>query len=599
MSLLRQRSTLTYDTLRDGLIARYCPSLQGPAGDKLYDLSGNNYHGAFSGGLMQGDAWERSEGKWSLRFRARFSNENVILPADLLTSMGPYSPMTYSQWFYNRGNFTTYQCLQDGAFSRQVSVFQGPDANTLYFAFRGAAGSASSTPFTMQANTWYHLATTVYENGFVAPFLNGLPCGTLGAGSGDWSAEPIRIGTNNSGGGDGFVGHQDDIAIYNRVLSRAEISTLASERGLAYSPRRRRTLAAPAGIISASATSTIAFTSYATYDLVTLATSRSAESTLAFTQTVSFFLLSDVYQVSHSLGLTDSVVVKGYEYGTDTLSLIQTADFRIGIPVGGYFLTDTINFTEALSRGQNYGVTDNLNLVDSGAHITPTTSSITFTQTVTLSKGKSVTDTILFTQSITSESRFSRTVSNTNILQQAVGYYAIGVDRCGKAKYSRFEGVGEEEGIPIQPRSGNHFPVSFESVTDSPAAVFLRAPEMDDKHRMSFDRVNRETVGGELNVYRDDAWTTTKSMLFTIVGIKTAIFESLQAFMFATLGQEVLFNDWTGVTWKGVVTNPEEAATEDRDGYWTVAFEFEGSPYDGPPANHNMVFSQTASFTIE
>jgi hypothetical protein len=121
---------------------------------------------------------------------------------------------------------------------------------------------------------------------------------------------------------------------------------------------------------------------------------------------------------------------------------------------------------------------------------------------------------------------------------------------------------------------------------------------MDDKHRMSFDRVNRETLGGELSVFRDTVWPTTKSMLFTVVGIKTTVFESLQSFLLATLGQEVLFHDWTGVTWRGIVTNPEETATEDRDGYWTVAFEFEGSPYDGPPANHSLAFSQTATFTI-
>jgi hypothetical protein len=506
---------------------------------------------------------------------------------------------SYSLWFFNKGDFTSYAALADNPtafFARSTGIYLGPDANSIYVAFRAQVGGVCSTPRTMQLNRWHHLAVTVSEAGLIQPWLDGEKCGTQTAGP-YYEETEIHISANSSGGATGFTGLQDDIGIYERALSDNEIGALASQRGAWALTRRRRPLAV-AGIVARTAEDSISFSNTVSYTLVTTGPSKLTEDTLALINTASFFLISEAYQITDTMLLVSTATTKGFGANTDMLALSDAADFRLGLPPAGFFLTDTLGLFDSCNRGQVYSIVDNLNLIDYGDSIIPVFDTLVLTQTITFSYSQDVQDAISFAQTIVSESRFGRPVFHTNILQQAVGYYVIGVGKCGKAKYSQFEGSGADSGIPSKPMSSNHIPVAFESMTGSPYPVYIRAPEMDDKHRMSFDRVNRETLGGDLSVYRDSVWPVTQAMLFTIVGIKTTIFESLRTFMLATLGQEVLFHDWTGVAWRGIVTNPEETATEDRDGYWTVAFEFEGETYDGPPSNHSLAFTDTASFTI-
>jgi hypothetical protein len=583
-----------HPNLSVGRILSYCPSLTGATGTRAYDLSGYDKHGDIIGADLS-VFHTRSEGKGAYLFDGV---NDKITTNKVMSEIAKTDALTWSCWF-NTSSSASNQALvtcEDGV-DRYLNIYLWPSFNEIYIGFRRSSGGWALMP-TITLNKWHHFALVWNPtNGTGFTYLDGIRGANAPAGP-TFAERPFEIGINGPSGGIPLQGMQDDINVYNRPLSAGEIKVLASQRGVANLARRRKTVAPSVSGVSKSEDSVLALVDTATYAVIETGLSRSVSSTLALTQNTNFFILSQAIPVQHTLNLVDTVKVKGREFGSEALTLTQSADFRIGIPSGGYFITDNLNFNESLNRGQNYGVTDNLNLSSVGAHITPTVSSLAFTQTVTLSQGKTVLDTLTFTQSVTSESRFSRSTSHTNILQQAVGFYVVGSGKCSKTKYSRFEGSGGGVGIPTQPLASNHIPVAFESVNGSPAPVFIRAPEMDDKHRMSFDRVNRETLGGELSVFRDTVWPTTKSMLFTVVGIKTTVFESLQSFLLATLGQEVLFHDWTGVTWRGIVTNPEETATEDRDGYWTVAFEFEGSPYDGPPANHSLAFSQTATFTI-
>jgi hypothetical protein len=92
-----------------------------------------------------------------------------------------------------------------------------PVATTADRAVRGAA--------TLPVNTWSHIATT-YDGVRQRFFLNGVLVATAnGTGSIAVSNGAIRIGGNASSTGEFFQGLIDEVRVYNRALTAAEITT--------------------------------------------------------------------------------------------------------------------------------------------------------------------------------------------------------------------------------------------------------------------------------------------------------------------------------------------------------------------------------------
>jgi hypothetical protein len=78
---------------------------------------------------------------------------------------------------------------------------------------------------TLPLNTWTHLATT-YDGTTQRFFVNGVQVGTLATtGNMFVSNGAIRIGGNASSTGEFFQGLIDEVRVYNRALTAAEITT--------------------------------------------------------------------------------------------------------------------------------------------------------------------------------------------------------------------------------------------------------------------------------------------------------------------------------------------------------------------------------------
>jgi hypothetical protein len=80
--------------------------------------------------------------------------------------------------------------------------------------------------------------------------------------------------------------------------------------------------------------------------------------------------------------------------------------------------------------------------------------------------------------------------------------------------------------------------------------------------------------------------------------MKISMFQDLHQFFIDTLGEEVYLSDWLGEEWLGVVVKPDETFTEDRDGYWTFAFEFEGSRRDGKGTRQSLSLAQAVTVEL-
>jgi hypothetical protein len=92
-----------------------------------------------------------------------------------------------------------------------------PTTSTTDRAVRGTAS--------LPVNTWSHIATT-YDGANQRFYVNGVLVGTTpGAGSITVSNGSIRIGGDASSTGEFFHGLIDEVRLYNRALSAAEIVT--------------------------------------------------------------------------------------------------------------------------------------------------------------------------------------------------------------------------------------------------------------------------------------------------------------------------------------------------------------------------------------
>jgi hypothetical protein len=95
-----------------------------------------------------------------------------------------------------------------------------------YVSTQGASAAASEIQGTAPtAGQWVHLATT-YDGSYLRLYVNGTEVGNLqGPNYTTQSSVPLGMGTNvySGGAGDRFGGVLDDVAVYNRALSAAEV----------------------------------------------------------------------------------------------------------------------------------------------------------------------------------------------------------------------------------------------------------------------------------------------------------------------------------------------------------------------------------------
>ncbi len=111
------------------------------------------------------------------------------------------------------------------------------------------------------------------------------------------------------------------------------------------------------------------------------------------------------------------------------------------------------------------------------------------------------------------------------------------------------------------------------TVTDS---VTLRAPNLGNKDRLSFNRIVRETRGGTLVVFADPIWPKLETLVLSFSGLHNAQAQQLLVFLETHLGEEIGLLDWEGRCWKGVVMTPTNPVVQDARDSYSASLEFEG-----------------------
>ena len=199
-----------------GLVAAY--GFNAGSGTTAADSSGNN-----NNGTTANTTWSTA-GKFGNALSFNGTNAWVTVPdansLDLTTGMtleAWLNPTTSTGWVDAFGKETTDDVV--------YSIYSSTPANApTGYIRKGGVFSQAGTTSPLALNDWTHLATT-YDGANLKFYVNGTLISTTAAtGAIDTSTGVLRIG-GNSIFGEYFKGLIDEVRIYNRALSAAEITT--------------------------------------------------------------------------------------------------------------------------------------------------------------------------------------------------------------------------------------------------------------------------------------------------------------------------------------------------------------------------------------
>lgn len=237
-----------YPSLRQGLVGAWCPSL-GASGLTLIDRSGRNNHGVLTNMGGQ-DNWRASGSGVALNFDG--SNDSVILPARQF----PQTAFSLSLWSrsttpsatqalvaaYNGGVGAYFQLYQLSS-AYYFILHQAIDA-----VYIGRTGGTVTSSMVHIAATWN--GGTAASS--IAIYINGVQTNSTAIANGSFTgpfSSPVlwSIGSQLLAGAPNapLSGALDDVRIYNRALTPAEIRLLASRRGIGLTAMPDRAVSMP------------------------------------------------------------------------------------------------------------------------------------------------------------------------------------------------------------------------------------------------------------------------------------------------------------------------------------------------------------------
>ena len=236
------RRSNPYESLRRGLVGAWCPSLGGSA-RLIADRAGSNNARGASGVTLSA-----RDGGTMLRMNA--ASPVITFGGASLVGL---TAISVSFWFKRDTAISTAVFVQQGD-AENNRMFFGPADQNAFIGGRFASGDlyrfASISSYSVSR---LHHFVGVYIPGVSVlsgqrVFINGvaLSLQTVGAGNNPVVpafTTPLDVGARFTGSATTFTGGElDDIRVYNRELTLAEIRLLASQRGIGLVPTRQRNL---------------------------------------------------------------------------------------------------------------------------------------------------------------------------------------------------------------------------------------------------------------------------------------------------------------------------------------------------------------------
>ena len=203
----------------DTSLVGYWPFNEG-TGLTAYDASGHGNNGALS---ASPPAWITGKLGGALSFNG--SNNYVSYAS---SSGNVYGPITVAAWVYVNPNSTYQFVIQRGTSGANVNCQYSlyvVTTNVLRFSIDAGANEYPANSSVLTAG-WYYVVGTWTGSGPAAIYINGVNAGNSASVSGTQNSISNFIMGNSGGGGYPFNGYLDDVRVYNRALSAAEIQAI-------------------------------------------------------------------------------------------------------------------------------------------------------------------------------------------------------------------------------------------------------------------------------------------------------------------------------------------------------------------------------------
>jgi hypothetical protein len=318
----------------------------------------------------------------------------------------------------------------------------------------------------------------------------------------------------------------------------------------------------------------------------------SLHETLSFTQDIDFE--SGLFNVMETImDMSDSVNEIGPRYQT----VWTRIHFHQYMPSKFARAESTINLVDWTGRDYEEEASTTMSLShDMWRSSTPTTA-MSLVQSLDWGKTKGIPAQYLnLEHAIDLHGDWARAMMNDLGIGHSLTYYLP--DPCDTKAYTPFVGESTVSDSPAAPDTdlpfsqglpeGERFLLLHPALGESTDVVELRAPNLDNRERQSFTRINRETRGGKLSVFADPDWPKISTLVLSFSGLTKTEVEEVHNFIQEHLGEEIGIIDWEGHQWAGVITTPNERAAQDGKHGFTLTFEFEGVLVEEMPSGSRM-----------
>ena len=211
----------TETSLNNGLIAWY--KFDGNAND----LSGNGNNGVVHGATLATDRFGNANGAYS------FDGDDWIEVANSVSLSNVRQRMSFSAWVNLAGNpiDEAWPMICKSTGSDGYSVFVCRDKIQLYWGGERNDIMANQMSGGFQTGKWYHVVCSVSEDSVVG-YVDGVEVGRVAvAGENLVRDVGLLIGKDPPERTEYFTGAMDDLRIYNRALSAAEVKALYEREG--------------------------------------------------------------------------------------------------------------------------------------------------------------------------------------------------------------------------------------------------------------------------------------------------------------------------------------------------------------------------------
>jgi PKD repeat protein len=220
-----------------GLVAAF--GFEETSGRTLYDASGNGNHGTLSGARrVTGKPFGRA---------VRFDGADDFVTIPDSNSLDLASGVTLQAWVYPTASMTGWRTVlvKERSGTPVYSLYANGDGQRpATIVETGGAERVLSAGGALPVKQWTHLAST-YDGANQKLYVNGVLVGSRPqTGTISLSGGALRI-AGNSVWGEYFAGFIDEVRVYNRALSQAEIAADANRAVVALQMSTSGTRASP------------------------------------------------------------------------------------------------------------------------------------------------------------------------------------------------------------------------------------------------------------------------------------------------------------------------------------------------------------------